>query len=181
MADYRGNIDLVRGLRDNNPMNVRPSGFTYKNQVGTDSSGEAIFTDTIFGLRAAALDLYTAYYVHGRKTLSDIISVYAPASDGNDVNAYVSYVSNQTGIDPNSDIQLNGSKLFAIMRAMTNVELGEGSAALIPDSDFTAGIAAANKAEIAVITVAAIGSGGVIIAVILIIWILSRSENKKAK
>ena len=180
MADYRSNSNLVRGLRDNNPLNIKPAGFSYQNQIGVDDIGEGIFTDTIYGLRAAALDLYTAYYVHGRKTLTDIISVFAPASDGNDVNAYINYVSNQTGIDPNADIGMNGDVLFKVMRAMANMELGESNAAIIPDQDFITGIQSANKAEIAVITVAAVGTGGLILIVILIFFIISRSKKKKA-
>ena len=180
MADYRNNSNLVRGLRDNNPLNIKPAGFSYQNQIGVDDIGEGIFTDTIYGLRAAALDLYTAYYVHGRKTLTDIISVFAPASDGNDVNAYINYVSDQTGIDPNADIGMNGDVLFKVMRAMANMELGESNAAIIPDQDFITGIQSANKAEIAVITVAAVGTGGVILIVILIFFIISRSKKKKA-
>lgn len=180
MADYRSNNNLVRGLRDNNPLNIKPAGFSYQNQIGVDDIGEGIFTDTIYGLRAAALDLYTAYYVHGRKTLTDIISVFAPASDGNDVNAYINYVSDQTGIDPNADIGMNGDVLFKVMRAMANMELGESNAAIIPDQDFITGIQSANKAEIAVITVAAVGTGGLILIVILIFFIISRSKKKKA-
>ena len=179
MADYRSNNNLVRGLRDNNPLNIKPAGFSYQNQIGVDDIGEGIFTDTIYGLRAAALDLYTAYYVHGRKTLTDIISVFAPASDGNDVNAYINYVSDQTGIDPNADIGMNGDVLFKVMRAMANMELGESNAAIIPDQDFITGIQSANKAEIAVITVAAVGTGGLILIVILIFFIISRSKKKK--
>ena len=180
MADYRSNSNLERGLRDNNPLNIKPAGFSYQNQIGVDDIGEGIFTDTIYGLRAAALDLYTAYYVHGRKTLTDIISVFAPASDGNDVNAYINYVSDQTGIDPNADIGMNGDVLFKVMRAMANMELGESNAAIIPDQDFITGIQSANKAEIAVITVAAVGTGGLILIVILIFFIISRSKKKKS-
>jgi hypothetical protein len=173
MADYRSYNNYPKGLRDNNPINLRPYGFTYQHQVSSDSDNEAIFDSTIYGLRAAALDLYTAYYIDGRHSISDIISVFAPPSE-NDTNAYINYVANQMNISPDADINLNGTVLLKLIRAMMQIEIGEQYAAMIPDEDIKTGIILANKQEL----IFAGSSGvGLLLLGAFIFWYLSKRNT----
>lgn len=175
MSDYSQNINLPRGLRDNNPLNIEPVGFTYNGQIGLDSNGEAIFSDTLFGFRAAALDLYTAYFVHSRKSLTDIINVFAPSFE-NDTAGYIQYVANDMGISPDVDINLNGNVMLQLIRSMMKIELGESYAAYFTDDEIKAGIVAAGKTEL---MFAAVGSGVILLLISFLIYMASNKKSNR--
>jgi len=150
--DFRNVISVRnnRGMRDNNPLNVSDSNWQGEVDVDTNSEGEAIFSDMSFGIRAAALNLYSYYYLHGRKTIQDIINNWAPASDGNDPISYAQYVSDQTGIGVNEFFDFNSKNIKAIMKAMANEELGKNYAIQIPDTDWDNGLNMTNKSVLAI-------------------------------
>lgn len=173
-----------KGLRNNNPGNLRP-GDSWKGMAGT-SGNFVVFTDVTYGIRAAALNLYTQYYVHGLKTLSALIKKYAPASDNNDPAAYANTVSKETGIGVNEDMALNTARVKAIIRAMMNVELTKKYSSMVTDADMEKGISMAGKFDIAVIQLEGIilrnkkpliiaGS----IAVALSVYLYFITKNKK--
>lgn len=164
-----------RGLRDNNPLNVTPGAVIYQGQIDIDSGGEGIFSSVEYGIRAAADVLFIYYTVHGYTTLTDIISHWAPASDGNDPQSYIATVSQATGWDANTDIPLNGPNFLALMRAMIGVELGDKYAAYVTDQMITDGINLLGK-DILTIS-AATGIGLLIIA--LIAFFVIKSRRKK--
>ncbi len=170
-----------RGLRNNNPGNLRYSTFiTWQGQVGSDPLQYVTFSDSIYGLRAMALDLYNNYYLDGITTLTDLINKYAPADDPtatNNPTQYAAYVSSQTGIPVNADIQLSGSNIVSIMRAMMNEELGASYSALIPDSDIQQAVTMLNKQELQVVEVAATGGSAVIVIILIIILIAKRKKK----
>lgn len=175
--DFRNNIQAAnsRGLRNNNPLNLRPVGFTYEGQTGLDGAGHAIFKDIVFGLRAGTLDLYAKYFVRGLKTFAAIIKIFAPASDGNNEKNYVATLQKLTGIG-SGDIALSGSNVEKILKAFTIVELGERYSNMIPASDFVKGINAANKQGLKV----AAGAGGSFLIVVLVsIGLFFAKKNNK--
>lgn len=161
-----------RGLRNNNPLNLRPVGFSYEGQIDVDGAGHAIFKDVIYGIRAATLDLYTKYYVHGLKTFDDIIAVFAPYSDGNNEAEYVATLKNLTGIG-SGDIGLNGANIERILKAFAFVELGKKYADLIASSDYVKGINSANKEGLKV----AVGVGGSFLIVVLVALLFAFSQK----
>jgi hypothetical protein len=174
--DFRNDIRAKnsRGLRNNNPLNLRPVGFSYQGQTGVDSKGHAIFTDIVFGLRAGTLDLYAKYFVRGLKSFAAIIKIFAPSSDGNNEAAYVQQLKKITGITTN-DISLSGSNIESILKAFTVVELGENYSNMIPQKDFVKGINAANKEGLKV----AAGAGGSFLIVVLVTMAIFFAKNKK--
>ena len=67
---------------------------------------------------------------HGLTTLASLISDptygWAPASDGNDDQAYISDVSKRTGIKPNAPLNLSDAKqLEALLNAQAVQETGQ--------------------------------------------------------
>jgi len=72
--------------------------------------GFAKFADDQAGLGAAAQNLIGKQSKYGLNTLAGIIGDplhgWAPAADGNDVNSYVSDLSNRTGFGPNERLNL---------------------------------------------------------------------------
>jgi len=94
---YIGRSDLSRGLRNNNPGNLRV-GDDWKGELGADPDGFIIFSDVSWGLRALARDLFTKYG-RGLNTVREIITAYAPPSE-NDTAAYVNFVCDLVGVVP---------------------------------------------------------------------------------
>lgn len=129
----------TRGIRNNNPGNIRVSADAWKGMVGND--GQYVrFATPEAGLRAMALNLQ-AYGARGVNTLSDIISTWAPKDDGNDVKAYISDVARQTGFNPSQPLNLKDpSTLTTLMSAMVAHENGRNPYA---PSQFRAGVDAA--------------------------------------
>lgn len=91
---------LPRGIRVNNPLNIREdkdSGDAWQGEAAYnfDASFEE-FTSPEYGIRAAVRILRN-YRSRGIKTLEQIIATWAPANENN-VEAYVKSVSKKTGI-----------------------------------------------------------------------------------
>lgn len=144
MSDYRNSniAGAPRGLTDNNPGDLTPppSG-TWNGQVGLDGPF-CIFSDTVFGLRALAMDIANNIVSDGNNTITLLISKYAPSSENNTA-AYISSVAGYAGLNPNDVIPQTQAALATIMRGIINVELGSSwSAQYVPDTDIAAGIAA---------------------------------------
>lgn len=125
MTDFRNNALYVgsRGLRNNNPMNIRPFKVIYKGQIGVDNTGMAIFETVEYGLRAGANELMINYSKHGLNTIAKQINDFAPPSENN-TQAYINAVSKSTGIAPNKPLIMDYKTVRALMRAIVDVELG---------------------------------------------------------
>jgi hypothetical protein len=163
--NFAGKTYLPRGLRDNNPLNVNSDG--WKGEISSDGQ-EAVFSDTVYGLRAAAIVLFNYFTLYGLDNLNDIIGRYAPASDGNDVAGYVSYVSKKTGWGATDSISLTGDNLIKLMKAMTGEEIGNDYVSMIPDSEYIAAIKLTEKdALVNTLTI-----GGSLFLIVLLILIL---------
>ena len=110
-----------RGIRNNNPGNIRYGDFAYKHgATGRDSGGFAIFPSMEMGM-AAERALLSNYVARGDDTVRKIISKYAPASE-NDTNGYINQVSKKLGIG--SDQKLTATHIDAIAQAIYAQENG---------------------------------------------------------
>jgi len=95
-----------RSFRNHNPLNLRTSPFMYK-----QDDGFAVFKNDTEGLNAAIWDIgqkargLSATGLTGLSTLKDLIDIWAPTSDGNDPNSYLTNVCLMTGFKP--DMPLN--------------------------------------------------------------------------
>lgn len=85
---------LPRGIAAHNPGNLRP-GPKWQG-LADEADGYCVFKDDVSGIRAAAINLWTARYVHARRRISEIISAYAPPSE-NRTDAYVLYMCDAMG------------------------------------------------------------------------------------
>ncbi|MDE2256038.1 MAG: hypothetical protein KGL42_17475, partial [Betaproteobacteria bacterium] len=119
---------LPRGLRNNNPGNIRYGKFARAHgATGADSSGFAIFPTLRAGERAMAA-LLQDYKARGIDTIAGIVSRYAPSSENN-TGAYIASVSSQTGIGANTP--LSASQYAAVQRAMMIQENGGAYARML--------------------------------------------------
>ena len=118
---------LPRGLRNNNPGNLRISNIKWlgkiPNNQNTDKSFEQ-FTTMHYGLRAMATDIINDVSKKNLNTLASLINAYAPPTE-NDTTNYINVVSKSTGIAPNQQIKLTNDLLAELMLAKIFVENGK--------------------------------------------------------
>lgn len=109
------------GFKNNNPGNIR---YNPKIQgvIGRSSKGFAIFSNRWSGLNAMRR-LLINYLNRGFNTISKIINRWAPAADNNKPDLYISFVSQKSGIKP--DTKLKPEDLEKIIPAMVRMEHGK--------------------------------------------------------
>lgn len=131
-------IGEPRGIRNNNPLNIRwNSANNWQGQTGRDSGGFSIFDTPVNGIRAAARVLDN-YAKRGLTTIAQIIATWAPAADGNNVESYVSHVESVMGKSRNAKI--SRADYLPLLRVMIKHENGKQP---YTDSQIIAGINAA--------------------------------------
>lgn len=117
---------VPRGIRNNNPLNIRRSDNKWKGRVAcpTDKDFEQ-FTDMRYGIRAAYINMRTIIRRNPFCTLQKLINVWAPPVE-NDTDAYVERVAKLTGISPSSVIDGHDcGHMIPIAYAMAQVECGK--------------------------------------------------------
>jgi hypothetical protein len=124
----------TRGIRNNNPGNIRYDGTAWQGLASPPSDGTfCVFTDPVWGIRALAHIIQTYVAVDGiPSTVTAIISRYAPPSE-NDTVGYITDVDDELGLSPLNDSIDLSTQLSALVTAIIRHEntLQPYSAALI--------------------------------------------------
>lgn len=119
--------ELPRGVRNNNPLNIRESKddrtqWEGEHALDLDKSFEE-FSHPVYGFRAGARVL-RSYSRQGYKTLSEMIHRFAPPNENN-TELYVQQVSRWTGIKANQTVDVyNNEQLAKLLHAMSRKEVG---------------------------------------------------------
>lgn len=116
-----------RGIRNNNPLNIRVSSTKWVGKClgNTDGAFEQ-FQTLEYGLRAAIINIRTYIKRDHVDMIRTIISKWAPESDGNNVSAYVSVVCKKANLEPSTRVRLNDKNIICrLVWAMAYVECGE--------------------------------------------------------
>lgn len=123
-----------RGIRNNNPLNIRQSQNAWLGKVkGVDKSFET-FDNMEHGIRAAFIILRTYIRKHGCRYVSDLIQRFAPANE-NDTEAYIERVLKLSNTAPRETLYFERRmQMCTVLYAMSIVENGK---AYIPLSEFT--------------------------------------------
>jgi hypothetical protein len=130
----------TRGLRNNNPGNIRDdNGYLdssdWVGQIGVDGDGFAIFDTPVNGIRAIVRVL-RSYDKRGLNTIGKIISTWAPPSENN-TQAYINAVVKKVGKNSSEKIYTSDyPKLVSAIIAHENFVNP------YPDDILNAGIAA---------------------------------------
>ena len=117
---------LPRGIRNNNPLNIRV-GNVWQGEVKkpTDSAFEQ-FISMKWGVRAAFVILRRYIKRYGHNTIRSIVSTWAPTNENN-TNAYVDFVAKRTRLNPDMPIRFDDkATMVAIVSAMIWQENGQG-------------------------------------------------------
>lgn len=122
-------MKLPRGIRNNNPLNIRKGNdWQGERHPQTDREFEE-FESMAMGLRAAFKLMKNLMNGFGGKrkpctNLEQLISTWAPEIE-NATRAYILFVSDNTSIHPRQEIKFQDrTTMCAIVRAMAYVECG---------------------------------------------------------
>lgn len=120
--------DLPRGMRNNNPLNIRR--YCHNDWLGkiTDSVATDMefeeFRAPRYGFRASFI-LVHRYIKQGYKCVRDIISRWAPACDNNYTQSYIDFVCRFMQCGPDTEIKCyDFTAMSNLFRAMFEVENG---------------------------------------------------------
>ncbi|MDR2064565.1 MAG: structural protein P5 [Prevotellaceae bacterium] len=117
---------MSRGLKNNNPGNIRISTTKYLGEVqpSQDRSFKQ-FKEMRYGYRAMFVLLHSYQRKYGLKTIKQMIYRYAPPLDNNNTDGYVSRVSKDSGVDAAAEITAtNKDVMIPVVAAMSAVENG---------------------------------------------------------
>lgn len=122
--DYTGTLlnFTVRGLRNNNPGNIRwNAANNWRGQV-RDDGGYIVFDTMENGTRALAR-LLKNYIRSGRNSVRSIVASWAPPVE-NETSAYTRAVMRATGFSETQTLTDNEVTIVALMEAITRHENG---------------------------------------------------------
>lgn len=112
-----------RGVRNNNPGNIRASSTPWEGQSGDDGD-YAKFASPEHGIRALGKNLLS-YNRQGYDSVEQIIGRWAPPSE-NDTGSYVAAVSKKLGVAPGDKLDLtNINTLTTLSKAIMQHENGQ--------------------------------------------------------
>lgn len=116
---------LPRGLRNNNPGNIRINGDLFQGEVrpSRDKSFKQ-FETMAYGYRAVFRILSNYRKNYGLDTIRKMIGRWAPENE-NDTDAYVKAVSDYAGIPADDPININDrEQMIRIVAGMSRIENG---------------------------------------------------------
>jgi len=132
----RWGASLPRGLRNNNPLNIRLSKTVWQGQTNSLHSKDSLpsggqgeasfcqFSSLAYGFRAAFRLIHTYMTKYGLRNITQIIMRWAPPSENN-TSAYVHAVTEMSGINALETLDWHDEKqMVAVVQAMAYVENG---------------------------------------------------------
>ena len=112
-----------RGLRNNNPLNIRHNADVFQGEIKGNDKSFKTFSSMPYGYRAAFVTLGT-YLSRGWNTIEKIISKWAPPSENNTEN-YIANVVKWSGVPKDKILTASdGTDYILIVSAMSFVENG---------------------------------------------------------
>jgi len=117
-------MSTPRGLRNNNPLNIRHNRDRFLGEVvpGTDRAFKT-FSSMAYGYRAAFVTLAT-YLQYGRNTVGKIIRAWAPPTENN-TESYIATVVQRSGVGRDKVLTADsGGDYIKIVAAMSHCENG---------------------------------------------------------
>lgn len=127
-------MDLPRGLRLNNPGNIRISTTKWQGEVipSADKSFKQ-FASMSYGYRAMLKLIRNYRILYELDTIRKIVSRWAPPNE-NKTNAYINFVSKYTGYQPDTVISVyKREQMVIIAAAITLQENGHDYKVNMPD------------------------------------------------
>ncbi|HHB7461288.1 TPA: hypothetical protein ACN7LN_001294 [Klebsiella pneumoniae] len=134
-----GNSSAARGLRNNNPGNIEAGSNSWDGQAGSDGRF-AKFVTPEHGILALGKNLLS-YQRQGYDTVSEIVNRWAPASDGNNTEAYIAALCKKLNVTPND--QLNMSDINTLRQLCAGIIQHENGKQPYSEDQLNTGVSAA--------------------------------------
>lgn len=116
---------LPRGIRNNNPGNIRKSGDAWQGLADIQPDTEFFsFADPVYGIRALAKILRNYRDRYGLTTVQGIINRWAPPVENN-TSAYVRAVAAKVGVAPTEPLAWDAGQLRRLVSAIIQHENGQ--------------------------------------------------------
>ncbi|MEO0340370.1 MAG: hypothetical protein AAF242_14315, partial [Bacteroidota bacterium] len=115
-----GDESLPLGFRNNNPLNLIKSGNAWKGKIKDAPGRFEQFCSMEYGTRAAMINLRSYINRYGRNTITKIVSRWAPDHE-NDTQAYIRFVSEQTGYKTDTPLTFQKNTVFGLLDAMSQM------------------------------------------------------------
>jgi len=113
-----------RGIRNNNPLNLRHHSDTFKGEIKSTDKDFERYESIEYGYRAAFVTLHTYLTKYGCNTIEKIITRFAPPTENN-TQAYIATVVRYSGVAADEVLTAtSGDKYILIVSAMSAVENG---------------------------------------------------------
>lgn len=117
--------ELPRGLRNNNPGNIRRNSDVFQGEVNPSRDKEfKQFKSMAYGYRAVFKILSNYYRNYKLDTIRKMIGRWAPENENNTAG-YVSLVCSYSGIGPDDLISFDREQMIRIVAGMSRVENGK--------------------------------------------------------
>lgn len=118
------NNSLPRGLRNNNPGNIRRNSDVFQGENTSSDKEFKQFKSMAYGYRAIFKILSNYYRNYKLDTIRKMIGRWAPENENN-TNAYIKAVSDYAGIPADDPININDrEQMIRIVAGMSKVENG---------------------------------------------------------
>lgn len=101
------NNNLPRGLRNNNPGNIRRNSDVFQGEKTSSDREFKQFKSMAYGYRAIFKILFNYYRNYKLDTIRKMITRWAPPEDNNHTEAYIKTVSGYAGIPADDPININ--------------------------------------------------------------------------
>lgn len=130
-----------RGIRNNNPGNIRISSNAWQGKISPNTDGTFEQFDTMTnGVRAIAVTLQNYQRLYGLNTVRGMITRWSAT----DQDAYVANAASALGVDPDDPIDVGDPNTMTdLVNAIITQENGVVGALLVSSSDVAAGVALA--------------------------------------
>ena len=123
-AKAKNDKGLTRGIRNNNPLNIRHSTNRWQGMAQRQTDRAFVqFTSRKYGYRAAFVLIRNYIGLQRIDTIAKIITRWAPSCDGNNTQSYIRFVSETSGIGVDKPLRFSDQKaMVAIVRSMAQME-----------------------------------------------------------
>jgi hypothetical protein len=117
---------IPRGLRNNNPLNIRHNADVFQDEIKGEDKAFKTFSSMPYGYRAAFVTLGT-YLSRGYNTIEKIITKWTPPSENN-TQGYIANVEKWSGVPRHKELTAaSGTDYIMIIAAMSAVENGKNA------------------------------------------------------
>lgn len=115
---------MTRGIRNNNPGNIRLDGVQWRGEITGKDGQFKTFETMAWGIRAMFHLLNNYRILYGCDTLEKLVGRWAPLVENN-TQGYVSFVSARSGVPQDNKISTTDPNvMIPVVRAMIRMENG---------------------------------------------------------